>query len=60
MESGALDALDVVQTVGGIATTTCPIRFDGAVLHNPTAAPALGAHTHAVLAAIPQSNSGAA
>ena len=48
--SGALDALGVVQRIaGGLRTTTCPIRLDGAVLANPAGAPALGADTARIL-----------
>ena len=60
MASGALDALGVVQTVGDVVTTTCPIRLDGAVLRNPRPAPALGADTEAIIAAMQADNSGAA
>lgn len=43
--SGALEALDVVQTVINadgrqFKTTKCPIRFDGLTLTNATRAPA--------------------
>lgn len=60
MQSGALDALGVVQQVGAFATTTCPIRIDRSVLRNPVPAPALGADSAVVLAGVLQDNKGAA
>lgn len=58
LESGALESLGVVQKVSGanggsFATTSCPIRLDGAVLSNPTGAPALGHHTSLLADALP-------
>ena len=47
--SGALDSLDVVQSIDGstpIDTTTCPIRLDGRALPLSRGAPALGQDSH--------------
>lgn len=50
------EALRMVQTLTGasgarLATTRCPIRIDGAAPADGAAAPALGAHTEALVAA---------
>jgi crotonobetainyl-CoA:carnitine CoA-transferase CaiB-like acyl-CoA transferase len=58
LKSGALEALGVVQDVGGIETTTCPIRLDGAVLRNSTPAPQLGADTARVLSELNNKKTG--
>lgn len=59
--SGALDTLGVVQKIGGgISTTTCPIRIDGAVLENAVGAPALGADTAQVMASLSKESAGRA
>ncbi|MCR9138643.1 MAG: CoA transferase [Alphaproteobacteria bacterium] len=55
--TGALDALEAVQTVSGpqgqdIHTTTCPIRIDGRALPCDRGAPALGADTQDVIAGL--------
>ena len=59
--SGGLDALGVVQAVGTgpdtFRTTVCPIRLDGRLLHNPVAAPALGADTALLHAATDEKES---
>lgn len=49
--TGALEALNAVQTVGKIQTTTCPIRIDSQTLTNRKPAPALGADTASLLPA---------
>lgn len=65
--TGALDALDAVQTVAGphgedIRTTTCPIRIDARALRCDRSAPLLGADTRDIIAglAVEQTGEGAA
>lgn len=47
----ALDALQNIRTTSGdsASTTRCPIRVDGRILRNPSAAPRLGADTDRLL-----------
>lgn len=61
--SGALDALEAVQTISGpkgqsMRTTTCPIRIDGEGLHHDRSAPLLGADTRDVMDAMAGTQTG--